>query len=252
MTGGGAGGGGAVAAFDGGEDGGVLADGEGGGDALVAVVEAGFEEVGERVQEEGADLIAGGGGEEAVEGHVRGDGVGGGGGVEEVIVGGAEGIELGGSGAPGGETGVFGLDDEAELDELAKAVHLVGHEEVEGVAEGFMEAVDGANAEALADFEEALLLQTFGRLAHHAAGDAELGGEVALGGKERLVWRAGAREVGESLADFFDKGGGAVDGGEGHGVAKIRWSDQWTTVCAGEVFQRFGFGLSCGVEEWIR
>ena len=216
MTGGGAGGGGSIAAFDGGEDGCVLADGQGGGDTLVTVVQAGFEEVGKRVKEEGADLIAGGGGQQAVKGHVGSNRVGRLSGVKKMIVRGAEGFELRGSSALGSKTGVFGFDDEAKFHKLAKAFHLVGDEEVEGVAEGFVEAVDGADAEALANFEKALLLQPFGRLAHYTAGDTKLGGQVALRGQERLLWRAGAGEVRKALADFLDKLRRAVYGSEGH------------------------------------
>lgn len=240
MTCGGAGGSGAIAAFNGGKDGRVLADGEDGADAPVTAVEAGFEEVGEGVEEEGGDLVAGGGGQEAVKGHVGGDGVGGGGGLQEMVVGGPKGFALVGSGALGSEAGIFGFDDEAELDELAEAFYFVGDEEVKGVAEGFVEAVDGADAEALADFEEALLLEAFGGLTDDAARDAELGGEVALGGEEGFLGSAGAGEVGEALADFLDEGGWAVDGGEGHGEEKIRWSDQSSYGGCGE-----GFSVIC-------
>ena len=55
-------GGGGVAIFDGRDDELVLVDGGGGGDSTVATVEAGLEEVGEGMEDEGGNLIAGGDG----------------------------------------------------------------------------------------------------------------------------------------------------------------------------------------------
>ncbi len=120
-------------------------------------------------------------------------------------------------GAFGGESGVFGLDDESEFEELAEAVHFVWDQDMEGVREGLVKSVDGVDAEAMADFEKALLLQAFGGFADDAAAHTELGGEFAFGG-EAGVFFVGvtADECGEALGDLFDKGGGAVDGGEGH------------------------------------
>ena len=150
--------------------------------------------------------------------HVSGDGVPGGFGVHHLFVGVSESDELLFGGAFGGESGVFGLDDESEFEELAEAVEVVWNEEVEGVREGFVQAVDGVDAEAMADFEEALLFQAFGGFPDDAAADTELGGEFALGGEAGVFFLGGftANECGEALGDLFDKGGGTVDGVESH------------------------------------
>jgi hypothetical protein len=159
--------------------------------------------------------------------HVGSDGVGGRFGVDQVIVSGLEGGELVRSGAFRSEAGVFGFDDEAEFDELAKTLYFIGHQEMEGVAERFVQAVDGANAEALPDFEQALLFEAFGGLTNDAAGDAELRGKLAFGGEEGVTIARclGADEVGEALADFFNERRWTVEGRESHKTV-IRWSDQ--------------------------
>jgi hypothetical protein len=208
---------GGVAIFDGRDDEVVLVDGDVRGDSAVATVEAGFEEIGEGVEDEGGDLIAGGDCEKAMKVHVGGDGVPGCFGVYEMLVGVAEGDELFFGGEFGGEAGVFGLDGESEFEELAEAVEFVGNEEVEGVGEGFMQAVDGVDAETMTNFEEALLLKAFGGLPDDAAADTEFGGKFALGGEAGVFFVCvTADECGEALGDLFDKGGGAVDGVEGH------------------------------------
>ena len=140
-----------------------------------------------------------------------------------------------------GEASVFGLDGKAEFEELAEAVEFVGNEEVEGVGEGFVKTVDGVDAEAMTDFEEALLLQAFGGFPDDAAADTELGGEFALGG-EAGVFFVGftADESGEALGDLFDKGGGAVDGVEGH----LNTSGGLTNSLRGGGLSSFGWVLT--------
>ena len=210
-------GGGGVTIFDGRDDEVVLVDGDVRGDSAVATVEAGLEEIGEGVKDEGGNLIAGGDRQQAMKVHVSGDGVPGCFGVDEMLVGVSEGDELLFGGAFGGESGVFRLDDESEFEELAEAVEVVWNEEVKGVCEGLMQAVDGVDAEAMADFEEALLFQAFGGFPDHAAADTELGGEFTLSGEAGVLF-AGftADEGGEALGDLFDKGGWAVDSVESH------------------------------------
>jgi hypothetical protein len=149
--------------------------------------------------------------------HVSSDGIPWGFGIHQVGMGGAEGDDLIFGGAFGGEAGVFGLDDESEFEELAKAVCFVRDQEVQGVCEGLVKAVDGVDAEAMADFEEALLLQAFGGFADDAAADAELGGEFAFGGEAGVFFvGVAADECSKALGDLFDKGGGTVDGVESH------------------------------------
>jgi hypothetical protein len=149
--------------------------------------------------------------------HVSGDGVPGGLGVHHLFVGVPESDELLFGGAFGGESGVFGLDDESEFEELTESVEVVWNEKVEGVREGFVQAVDGVDAESMADFEEALLFQAFGGLPDDAAAHTELGGKFTLSGEAGVFFVCvTADECGEALGDLFDKGGGAVDGVEGH------------------------------------
>jgi len=162
-----------------------------------------------------------------VKGHVSRDGIRRGLGSDQVIMGSLKSSDLIGRGAFCSESGVLGFDDETEFDELVQALHFIRHEKMQRIAEGLVQSVDRADAEPLADFEQALLFEAFGGLTHDAAGDAELRGKLTLRGEKSVAISRclSADEVGEALADFFNEGRWAVEGRERH-TQVIRWSDQ--------------------------
>lgn len=136
--------------------------------------------------------------------------------------------ELSLAGTGGGEAGVFRLDHETNFGQLAKALGLVWQGEFERSIQRFVQSIHGARALALANLQQALLLQALGGFANDAAAHAQLGGEVALRGQPVAVaLRVVSDELGESLTDFLHERWRSGDGVDSHGSV-VRWSSGLT------------------------
>jgi hypothetical protein len=146
----------------------------------VAMAEAGLQEIGQGLHEQGADFIAGGFGNETVELHVSKDL-----GLDvltlfEAFMRGFDLFEIGSRGALGSKAGILGLKSKTNLRELKKTLFFIRHEHVDGTAEGLVKLVHDGHATALTNFQQALKFQAFRGFAHHAAADAKLSGHIAL------------------------------------------------------------------------
>jgi hypothetical protein len=115
--------------------------------------------------------------------------------------------------------------------ELPEAIGPVGEEQSEGGAERFVKPAHGADAAAVADFNESLKLESLGCLPENGAADTELFGEDAFRGKEGVfVFGKGAEVLCEFFAELIHEGGGGTNGLDEHG-----WSDKRSYQSAAKV-----------------